>query len=138
MATDPELEHAYRHTTYAAETPVGRVSIRIGKACAVLDDLLDLLGRRRWAVVTAWNPRSQPSPREENDRRQAELLTVVAQLPHYLATNEPDDGDAAFQEESVLIVGIDAEAATELGRRFEQNAVVVGEVGASARLAWCI
>ena len=137
MVADPELEHAYRHTTYAAETPVGRVSIRIGKACPVLDELLDLLGRRHWSVVTAWNPRSLPLSRADNDKRQAELLQIVEQLPHYPAANEPDNGDPSFYEESALIVGIDGDSAAELGRRFEQHAVVVGEVGQGARLVWC-
>ena len=40
------------------------------------------------------------------------------------------------QEESVLVLGLDETKAVALGRTFGQRAVIVGERGRPARLAW--
>ena len=133
----PDFERLYRATTYAADTPLGRADVRVGRRAPLLDDLLDLLGRRHWAIVTAWNPRSQRLDDAENGRRHGELLRAVGALPHYAAENVPDDPKADFRETALLVVGLDADAAAELGRRFEQHAVVAGECGGPARLVAC-
>ena len=62
------LDTAYRKTSYFADTPAGRLCIRIGEAHPVLDTLLTARGLRSWAYVTAHNPGSVPLTADENGR----------------------------------------------------------------------
>ena len=77
---------------------------------------------RSW-VVTAWNPFSEELTRAENACRHAGL---VARLDADGVTWLPAVGsssDGRWAEESVVVVGIDREAARVLGRAFDQHAV---------------
>jgi hypothetical protein len=56
---------AYRRTTFNADTPRGRLSLRIGRRCRELDDLLAGHGVSAWAYVTAFNPGSVRRPDQE-------------------------------------------------------------------------
>jgi hypothetical protein len=52
---------------------------------------------------------------------------------HALAEGDTQDWPA---EPGVLVLGMSAAHARRLGRRFRQNAVVIGERGKDARLVW--
>lgn len=129
------LDSAYRATTYAVELPSGRYAIRIGERHPVLDELATSFGAREWAYVTAWNPRSVQQTKERNEARNAMLESALDDLGTrwFRGTSEPDDGSAG--EESLLAF-IGRKEAESLGRRFDQNAIVVGEVGKEAELVW--
>lgn len=132
------LESSYRSTTYFVDHPEGAFGIRLGEPCARLDALLAAHGEHCWAYVTACNPRSQSLPDADNAARHADLLAQVQAAGHvfYPGRGMPDSGDWK-PEESLLILGLDQDAALRLGARFGQNAVVVGSAGGRAELRWC-
>ncbi len=132
------LLEAYRRTTFVANTPKGRLCLRVGQRCVELDDLLVDQGMTTWAYVTAFNPGSLPLPGEKNAVRQRELEQSVAELglASYPGEGIGDDGRWP-PEPSLLVLGIGQNGAVRLGQQFGQLAVVYGELGQAAELVVC-
>ena len=136
--TDERLLTAYRNTSYFADTPAGRLRIRIGEAHPVLDTLLIARGHRHWAYVTAHNPGSVPLTAEENGARHTQLEADVRARGYEAFAGEGVGDDGAWPAEaSLLILGIARDEATALGHAHAQRAVVWGGVGESALLLIC-
>lgn len=157
------LFEAFRHTSFFAETPAGRIRIRVGAHCPEIDELSrrdgggvrdgdgdgdgnatgdggrdeDGLGGGdgSWAYVTAYNPHGQAAPEIENERAQARLLRELRDTKRrfHLGASQGDLGDWP-PEPSVLILGIAEADAVRLAARFRQAALVVGRRGERARL----
>lgn len=109
--------------------------IRIGQPSSELDALLHNRGVSSSAVLTAWNPSSQPLSLQQNRLRQVQLVKDlhVAGWPTLPAARR--DSSAQWpQEESALVLGIDRTACNAMARRFEQNAYVWCERGRAAEL----
>jgi hypothetical protein len=136
--TDEALLAAYRNTSYFADTPAGRLCIRIGEAHPVLDTLLIARGHRHWAYVTAHNPGSVPLTAAENSARHTRLEADVRARGYEAFTGEGvgDDGEWP-SEASLLILGMPRAEATALGHAHAQRAVVWGGVGEPALLLTC-
>ena len=135
--TRSELQNAYLATSFFADTPNGRVCIRIGRTNGEVDRLLDQRGLDRWCFITAYNPASQASPESENRARQTELEREVRDrgLEFFSGEGKGDDGNWP-PEPSILIIGIGRVDAESLGRRYGQNAIVCGVRGQAAELVW--
>ena len=127
------------------------VKIRTGEANPDVDNLFiasrlastDSVVSASWAYITAWNPASQLLDDSENAARQDELRREVAArvvsdevAAYYEGEGVPDVGDWT-PEASLLIIGIDRGAASALGARFGQNAILVGDWGGRADLLLC-
>jgi Protein of unknown function (DUF3293) len=132
------LLEAYRKTAFNADTPKGRLSLRIGQRCLELDELLTEHGVSTWAYVTAFNPGSMQLLEKENAIRHHELEADVASLgvTSYLGEGVADDGRWP-PEASLLILGIRRGDAVRLGRQYGQLAVVCGDFGGAAELVLC-
>lgn len=91
---------------------------------------------RRFAFVTAYNPRSQPLSGEENQKRHRELEREIQRLGLESAPGSGASPDGSWFEEGFILFGVGLEPALELGRRFEQHAILWGE-GGRVGLAWC-
>jgi hypothetical protein len=132
------LDTAYRKTSYFADTPAGRLRIRIGEAHPVLDTLLAARGHRHWAYVTAHNPGSERLTADENRTRHARLEADVSARGYEVFPGEGvgDDGEWPA-ETSLLILGMARDEATALGHAYAQRAVVWGGVGELALLLVC-
>jgi hypothetical protein len=135
MEPDRALDAAYRATAYTAETPAGLLIIRIGESNTALARLLVAHHVTSWAYLTAHNPGSAQLSAAENDLRQSELRSVVRQSG-YVFFEGAGIGDGWPPEASLLVFGMSAKEAAALGSRFGQLAVVIGELGAPARLLW--
>jgi hypothetical protein len=134
---DPTLDAAYRATDYRVEdAPNGPFVIRIGEFSFDLEQLLFDEVEFDWAYLTACNPGSGSLAGEENFHRTLELREVLrARWPrHYFGVSIGRDG--TWREPSFLVLGMTEGDAVEIGRRFGQNAVVVGRVAEPARLVW--
>jgi hypothetical protein len=132
------LEVAYRLTTFYVDDPSGNFGIKLDEPCPQLDALLATHAATQWAYVTAWNPRSQLLSAENNAARHEELLVQVVRLGYPVITGRGQPADADWvAEESLLILGIEENAAVLLGARFGQHAIVVGRAGECAELRWC-
>ncbi len=135
---DEQLLTAYRNTSYFADTPEGRLRIRIGEAHPLLDTLLTARGHRHWAYVTAHNPGSMPLTTDENLARHARLEADVSARGYEAFTGEGVGDDVKWPAEaSLLILGMPRAEATALGHSHDQRAVVWGGVGESALLLIC-
>lgn len=135
---DPELEAAYRSTTYAVIVPgCEPITIRCGARCLALDLLLAESRAVDWAFITACNPRSTPLDDDANAERMLRLETLVRGrgLACVQGEGRADDGDWP-PEPSLLVIGIAEADAVCLAREFEQHAIVSGRRGGEARLVW--
>ena len=141
MKNSPEhtaLWDAYRRTTYLAHTPNGDIRINPGRRSPALDGLLNERRLREWAYLTAYNPASRKLDKEENVRRQRELIDAVRDRGLAFLEGEGIGADTGWPAEpSILILGIESDAARALGRQFGQLAIVVGRAGQPARLVAC-
>lgn len=135
MSASLPLPEAYYKTTYLAETPLGRLRLRVGLADAGLVALLRACGVREWAYLTAWNPGGAVLPRAKNERRQNVLVRELATYLVYRGEGVADAGDHA--EESVLVIGIELGAAREFGRKHGQVAILVGGADGVPHLVRC-
>ena len=135
---DETLLSAYRRTAFIADTPVGRLVLRVGERCSELDALLAASGVRTWTYVTAFNPGSVQLTPEENAARQRQLECSMADLGlvSYLGEGVGSDGRWPA-EPSVLVLGIGRNDARRLGREYGQLAVVFGEIQREAELLLC-
>lgn len=131
MADEPgttvdALLTAYRATCYRIHAPGAELLLRVGQHDAGLAKLL----REAWvqgaAVLTAWNPRSQQQPREQNEAAQRALEQELAAAGHpcLRGRNEPDDfaTGADWVEPSVLALGLTQASARDFAVRYAQTA----------------
>lgn len=84
--------------------------------------LMASLGTETAAFLTAWNPGSETLSDDENEDRQAELLTEIEHRRLNYLVGYGELGD--WREYSYLVLGISKEEATRLGEQFDQNAFV--------------
>jgi hypothetical protein len=124
------LQKAYLNTTYRVYEP--DIEIRIDKENHGLAATLLQIGHTNWAYLTAWNPYSKQLTPEENEKRNQLLLE---DLKPFLVFNGEGVGNNPSwpPERSFLVAGIHREVASYLGKKYEQNAIVVGQ-GARAEL----
>lgn len=126
-----DLLAAYQSTRYKTfDLPI---VIEIGMVCPALDDLLSQYGLSTWAFITAWNPFSRVLSDAENNHRHTCLKEAVRQYKFF----EGEGVGAASTwppERSLLILGIAKDVAVEIGRKYEQNAIVIGKIYQPAEL----
>jgi len=101
------------------------VVLRVGKSSADLATLFEAQKVASAAVVTAWNPFSEPRPIAEKQTAQARLIADIEQLA---LRNQPGHGadptGAWPPEPSRLVLGIDLVSAGTMGRKYGQNGIV--------------
>lgn len=128
MMEESELEEtlleAYRATHYEVFPPAA-LTLRVGRRCDGLAALMEQHGVGAAAYVTACNPRSQALPAAENEARCAALLAELVAEGYTCLAGEGRHPDGGWTPEpSLLVLGLEREAALALGRRWEQNAVL--------------
>jgi hypothetical protein len=128
---NPSVEEAiasYRAAHYCIE-PAGAsaVILRIGERSAGLAVLYSELGVESCAFLTASNPLGVVLRDADNAVAMTALCVDVHALGLALLPGVSRDGDPASSwpgEESVAVLGISRDAASELGHRYQQNAIV--------------
>ncbi len=115
--------------------PGSVIDIRVGNRHAELDELLPEPLVTEWAFITAWNPGSKLLSAQQNAARHEELMQIVRDhgYQYYGGAGIPDNS-GWMPERSIWIAGIPRADAVHLGKRFGQNAIVVGMVGMPAEL----
>ncbi len=130
-----ELESAYRQTIYWCELPDQSVAIRIGQPHPLLDAALRNEAVNEWAYITAYNPHSTPSTPQQNRATNEQLESEIARLGYsYWHGTGIDPKGQWPPEASFLAFGIDHSTAADIGRKYHQNAIVIGRVGGAAEL----
>ncbi len=126
-----DLYDAYRNTSYQVFN--SDLSIHIGDFHNNLDQLLEDHQCETWAFITASNPRSKTLLEDENLKRHQLLLDDLTAF--ILFEGQGVGEDPAWKPElSVLVLGIPQELAIEIGKKYDQNAIVTGIKGGVAEL----
>jgi len=119
-----KLQRAFEETHYTVHHQPA-FTLRIGQHSPELDALLQASGHDCAAFITACNPQGQRLDASDNRQRQQNLLDELdardlTTLPG--SGQHPDNGWPA--EESVLVLGLQFQAARALARGFGQLAFV--------------
>jgi hypothetical protein len=131
---DDYWEKAYTNTDYRV-VDLDTV-VRIGGRNEQLDHWLTEKGLNSFAIITAWNPMSEPVGLPENEAANQDLYQALEGKYTMLdASGSASDGSWP-PEPSFLIGGIMKEEATRVASRFRQRAYVYGECGKTAQLVW--
>ena len=132
------LWRAYETTVFGAVVDGEDIRIRPGQTHPSLDRALAARGLTNWAYITAWNPRTHQLSRHENDERNERLRSDVVGLGCEAFEGQGEPADPGWEPEgSLLVFGLPAREALAMGRHYGQNAIVIGETGAEARLLGC-
>jgi hypothetical protein len=118
----------YLETLYSAE------NVRF-----TLQDTLEgdkLWEGRLFALITAANPRSKPLSDEENNLRNAMLEGELLARGWKYGPSFGTDRAVSWKEDGFVVWDQTADDLLELGREFQQNAIVYGAAGWVA-LGWC-
>src|SRR5262245_16898935 len=112
---------AYRNTSFFADTPHGRLCLRVDRASPELDALLVACGVRTWAYVTGFNPGSITLSSEANEQRHQRLTREMERFGYATFPGEGIGDDEHWPpEQSLLILGIGRVEAIRLGCEFGQ------------------
>jgi hypothetical protein len=130
-----ELIESYKATSY--RVPALNLDIHIGKMSPRLNEILNEYQAETWAFITAWNPESKLLTTGENKRRNKELRGKLKGYMIFDGIGIPENSDWT-PEESYLVMGISKQQSTQLGRMFEQNAILFGKKFGLAKLIFCI
>jgi hypothetical protein len=137
MSTREELERAYRRTVYRIGLQDRTLDLTIDQHSDAAVQLLESSGVRSAAFLTACNPGSRRLDAATNQAAQAALLDAATRLGHATLPGVALDPDDEWpDEESVLVLGIDAAAATVLARRFGQYALLWLNASGTPELVW--
>lgn len=135
-AISNDLKQAYEDTLFTAQiaTPV---YFKHGEINPKADALLVLFDVPSAALITAWNPYSQPKSEEENEASQQRLEEeLTARGVKFL----PSEGKGLIgewpPEPSVLALGLEFRAAQDLAVKYQQNAYLWIEKGFPAELIY--
>ena len=129
-----DLMQAYASTLFTAEFTKS-VDFKHGEANPKADAVLVLFDVASAALITAWNPYSEPRSDAENQAAQRQLeAELAAQGISYLpAVGKGTTGDWP-PEPSVLALGLEFSAAQALAVKYQQNAYLWIEKGFPAEL----
>jgi hypothetical protein len=130
---DNALIEAYRNTDYRVRLVRGGwAAIRVD--ALVPASLSSLIGPHGWAFITAWNPFSQPRPRQQNQAAQHSLLDALRGLRATQLIRPAAGVGEGWREPSFFVVGPELADIDALAQQFQQNAYVHGLADGYARL----
>lgn len=125
---DQQLLNDYRMTVYQITEFL--IAIKIGQANPALEILLEQQNASTWAFVTAWNPKSVLLSQIENETRHQALIKWVEQENYLYFNGKGMGSDKNWEPEiSLFILNIPKAKAVEIGKYFNQNAMVFGQKG---------
>ncbi len=132
MVISEDKIRAYEAASYWVDFPDGRIVLKIGQPFVSFDGFD---GRIRLAIVTACNPFSEVLEDAENDARQALLVEAVeaAGLEWFHAAGV-DTQEKWAPEPSLAILDPSDQQLDSWMEAFEQNAVVVADIGRQTAL----
>lgn len=129
---------AYVDTRYSVRLSQHECVVRLlDEVPPEINAMLEAEGAGSWAIITAMNPYSQRAPAHENTLR-CELLARLLTLQGVRTRPAVGAGDSgAWEEQSLLVLGVSYDMARALGTVFQQNAVLYGEKDGVVELVFC-
>ena len=126
-----DLLEAYKNTKYKVFQD--DIVIEIDKLNDKLKELLNKYNSTEWAFITAFNPYSKALNQDENIERHNELKELTNS--YIIFEGHGVGEDPTWEPElSLFIIGISKVEASKIGKKFEQNAIVYGELNNSPEL----
>ena len=130
---DERLVRAYRNAEYRVNGSI----LKIDEPQPEFDRQLSEKGVRYYVILTAYNPRSSSLPPAVNQARHQTLLQLLdARNMDYLAASGADPQNEWEEEIGVCLLNPAPEEAYEIGRLYQQHAVVEGYRGEDPKLIW--
>lgn len=126
-----DLLEAYKNTKYKVSQH--DIVIEINKFNDKLNELLYKYNSTEWAFITAFNPYSKVLTQDENIERHNELKELTTSYITFEGHGVGDD-PTWEPELSLFIIGITKADAILVGEKFEQNAIVCGEINSTPEL----
>jgi hypothetical protein len=123
---DQNLLRSYFSTVYELPTDLGVLRASLdGEIVPDTSQLPELL-RGKFAVLTAYNPRSMMLPRKINEQRHQVMrdLLILGCYRVEACVGFEDEAEGPWREPSWLVHGIDRDEAIHFGRTFRQNCIV--------------
>ena len=131
------LDRAYRDAIYQVYCHGQIIQLFIDRFNSELDLILKKYDVTSWALITAYNPYSQCLSAAENQQRHQNLIELMRSYNLTFFDAVGKDKDSVWTpEQSIFIVGIELKQAIGVGNRFQQNAIVFGELEKASKLLW--
>jgi hypothetical protein len=128
-AVDQTLLRSYFATSYELPSEDGQIRASIDGEKVSDPSTLHPLLRSRFAILTAYNPRSMLLPRKVNEVRQQVLRDMLVlgrfRVEHCIGYDEEPDG--VWREPAWVVHGIERQEAIMFGCAFRQNTIVFVE-----------
>jgi hypothetical protein len=120
------LLDAYHTTRYVAYDGDREIACVVGAAEPAMAALLARHGAAGGVFITAWNPRSEPLGRAENEAAHRRLAAEIAALGLPALPHRGFGADPAWEpEEGLLVLGLPRDEALALAEAHGQNAIAV-------------
>jgi len=128
---DQNLLRSYIATIYELPTEGGILRASLDGELVKDVSALPALLTQRFAILTAYNPRSMLLPRRVNDARHQVLRDLLIlgcyRVEHCVGYDEEPDG--LFREPAWLVHGIPRDESIHFGQTFRQNTIVYCQNG---------
>lgn len=112
-----------------------KIYININSNNPELDKYLADKNFNNWAIITAHNPQSKILSKEENQERNKLLFEEIKNYsPLKTESSSKDTKDDWPIEDGYIIFNIDQESACNIGKDFNQRAIVIGEKDKEAKI----
>lgn len=132
---DAELLAAYRVALYRVDDQGYAFVLRVGEPSAALASCHADFGVTCSTFITACNPRSRPTERDANEAAMRRLERALDEQGRAWLKGVGAAPDASWEPEpSLLVPGLEADAALDLARAFDQHAIVWAGTDAVPRL----
>lgn len=128
---DQALLRSYLMTIYELPTPNGPLRVSLDGEIVQDPSALPDLMTKRFAVLTAYNPRSMLLPRKVNEQRLAVLkdLLILGCYRVEPCVGFESEADSPWREPGWLVHGMEREEAIAFGRVFRQNTILYAQGG---------
>lgn len=135
MPVPADLLEAYERTEYRVDDCGHAFVLRIGESSPDLRVCHAAFGVTCSTFITAWNPRSQPTPLDVNEAALARLIQDVTSRGLVALRGLGADPLGTWEPEpSVLVPGLGEQDGLALARAYDQYAIVVCGADATPRL----
>ena len=133
------LETSFTSTNYEVYPADNQTfTIRLNQPNLALHQFLRQHAATTFAFITACNPMSQEISPVENKQRNYQLAAALMNYHYYPAAGVPAAGEEWQPEESFFVLNITRGEAVELGRKYQQLAILFGEIEKKPELVWLL
>lgn len=129
-----KLIAAYSDADYVVECDSYSFVMRIGSHSQEMDDILQQHAATTMAIISAFNPLSNPTDEMINIQNTEKLGNELRQRFISFKQGLSKSTHGEWPEKNFIVIDIDLDTAKEIGKHYKQNAIVFYEKGGVAKL----